>query len=694
MNCPNYKQRVKMRYFQILLLLAAAGTSVRAQRDHYNPGVEYDLAVSSIDTPAAALVAPGTPFYPAFTFHNLGIYYQDSIWAYFSISDSLSLPVYLDSLLVADSLGPDSIRQVVLGTAFVPESLMRYTAAAYVFMAGDEDPSNDTLRLEFATFENTGRIEGFVADDNAGGAPLDGAVVSAVCGGTSLVDTTLSGNYSFPSAPVGNYTFTARKSSYFDSSVVAINLGIGATAVVNFSLGYPTVALSPAESVSVTLSPGSADSSQYLHLQIGGTRDLQYLVEWPERQAKNKSFGDSLWGLDVSSITGDGLCLGVEFDGINLWVTGAAGDPATDPNYLYKLNQGGGLLASYAQPAGNGWGWRDLCFDGTYIYAASGDSIEQIDTSNGTPTGVKIFAHTSPCRGLAYDPATDCFYTANFADSIYRVNRDGSRAGAWANDRYIFGLAWDASAPDGPWLWVFSQDGSPQVKASQFDPVSGTYTGVEFQGRAVDPVNACAGGAAFTTGLVPGRGVLLGLIQDSFDRLVGYDIRPHNAPWLSLSKTSGGFTPPASDSIRLTFATDGLDSTLTYRARIAVFDQHGTVRDTVTAILRFPTGVGGQEISDDILPGRTSIRSAPNPFGQLTTISLQLTKPGPASLSVYNISGQRVKTIISGQQLAEGAHRFQWNGTGDEGQSLPNGIYFLRLQSPEQRLTQKVLLLR
>jgi len=695
-----------MRHLKIFLLLAATctvpcrsvaalpQTSLWGQQEHYWPGIQHDLAVTSIDTPAAALVAPGVPFYPAFTFRNSGIYYEDSAWVFFAISDSLALPVYLDSLLMADSLAPDSSRQAVLGTVFVPESLMKYTAAAYVFMAGDEAPDNDTLRGDFATFEYTGRIKGFVADDNSGGAALDGAIISAVCGGISLVDTTESGNFSFPSATVGSYALTARKGGYFDSTVSGIDLTIGAVMTVNFSLGYPSVALSPAESVCVLLSPGSADSSQYLHLDIGGARPLQYSVEWPEQQTKAKSPGDSLWGLDVSSITGDDLCLGVEFDGINLWVTGAANDPASDPNYLYKMDKKGLLLASYAQPAGNGWGWRDLCFDGTYLYAASGDSIEQIDTSSGTPTGVKIFAHTSPCRGLAYDPASDCFYTANYSDSIYQVDRSGDRVNAWANGKHIFGLAWDATAPDGPWLWVFSQDGSPQVRASLFDPATGLYTGAGFQGRAVDPVNACAGGATFTTNLVPGRGILLGLIQDSFDRLVGYDLRPHNAPWLALSKTAGSFTPPASDSIRLTYNSTGLDSNSSYRARIMVIDQTGIVRDTVTAILRFPTGVEEREISSDILPGRTSIKSAPNPFGQLTTISLQLTGSGPASLSAYNISGQLVRTIRARRQMSGGTHRFIWNGTGDDGRSLPNGIYFLRLQTADGRLTHKMLLIR
>ncbi|MBI5805946.1 carboxypeptidase regulatory-like domain-containing protein [candidate division TA06 bacterium] len=687
-----------MRNFLILIMLAAAASSLSPaaviRQDNYGPGVEHDLAVVSIDTPADLLVPPGMPFYPAFTLENFGIYYEDSVWAYFAIEDSLAQRVYFDSLMMTDSLAPGSGKQLVLGTSFAPESLMKYTATACLVLAGDEVPFNDTLQQEFTTFEYTGRIEGFVTDDNAGGIPLDGAVITAASAGVFLSDTSVSGNYAFPSAPVGSYTITAGKAGYFDSVVTAVSLTVGATIAVNFSLGYPAVVLNPAESVSVLLSPNSIDSTQYLHLEIGGTRDLQYTVEWPEQTAKSKSFSDSLWGLEVSGLTGDNLCLGVEYDGTNLWVSGAASDPASDPNYLYKLDKSGSLLASYPQPSGNGWGWRDLCFDGSYLYAASGDSIEQIDTASGAPTGLKIYAHTSPCRGLAYDPAADCFYTANYSDDIRLVNRDGSLANSWPNSKNIFGLALDATAPDGPWLWVFSQDGFPQVQASQLDPSSGSYTGVSFQCQAADPANACAGGATFSTGLVPGRGILLGLLQDATDRLVGYDIRPHNAPWLTLSKTSGSFTPPDSDSIRLIFNNAGLDSSLTYRALVKVFDQTGTVRDSVTAILNSPTGVEGNDISGDILTGRMSLSTAPNPFSQRTMINIQLTKPGPASLSVYNISGQQVRSIMPVSRMTSGIHPFLWNGTGDGGRRLPNGVYFLRLQTKDERLVHKVLLLR
>jgi hypothetical protein len=680
----------------ILLVLAIAALPVVAlgQQEHYGPGVDHDISAVTIDTPATELVPPSVPFYPSFTFQNFGNYYEDSIRAFYLITDSLALQVYLDSAFITDSLAPDSLYQVIMGSVFVPDSLMKYTAVAFVVLSGDEVPYNDTLLQDFATFEYTGSIEGMITDDNAGGAPLDGAIVTATSLGTTLIDTTVAGSYSFSSAPTGNYTITASKTGYFDSTTSNLELTVGLVLTVNFSLGYPTVVLNPAESVSVSLAPNSIDSSHYLYLNIGGTRDLQYTVEWPEQAAKSKALADSLWGLDLTGITDDNLCLGVEFDGSHLWVSGAASDPSADPNYLYRLDKTGALQDSFPQPAGNGWGWRDLCFDGAYLYAASGDSIEQIDTASGTSTGAKIYAHTSPCRGLAYDPSADCFYTANYSDDIYRVNRDGSLSGSWPNSKNIFGLAWDATAPDGPWLWVFSQDGSPQVQASQFDPVSGNYTGISFQCPAIDPVNACAGGAAFSTGLVPGRGVLLGLLQDETDRLVAYDIRPHNASWLSLSKSSGDTAPPAQDSIRLTFNSTGLDSTATYRAKIMVIDQAGTVRDTVAAILHFPNGI--EDTPGDIVyrPGKSSLRLSPNPFCRKTEITVSLNKGTVAGISVYNISGQAVKDLLPSQRLEPGTYKFNWDGTNKNGRILPSGIYFLRLQTGQEQSIRRMALLR
>jgi hypothetical protein len=596
--------------------------------------------------------------------------------------------------MFAGSLAPDSAQQAVMASGFTPSALMKYNAAAYVIAEGDEVSFNDTLLMEFASFEYTGAIQGTVTDENAGGLPLDGVLVTAFSGAAAFSDTTSGGGYSFSGIPTGSYTVTASKSGYFDSTAAGISVTVGSTSDVNFSLGYPAVDLSPADSVGVVLSPGEADSSHYLTLDIGGTRELQYTVEWPEKTSGSKTLADSLWGLDLSAATGDNLCLGVEFDGVNIWVSGAASDPATDPNYLYKFSSSGALSDSFPQPSGNGWGWRDLCFDGSFLYVASGDSIEQIDTMNGSSTGLMIPAYCSPCRGLAYDPASDLFYTANYDSDIFRVRRNGSLDTSWSNSKHIFGLAWDATAPDGPWLWVFSQDGTPQIQAAQFDPRTGTYTGIGFQCPAVDPANACAGGACFTTELVPGRGVLLGLLQDANDRLVAYDIRPENAPWLSLSRVSGAAMPPFQDSLRLTFNSAGLDSSLTYRARITVLDQEENIRDTLTAVLRFPTGVEGRG-PENRPPGPVlSLKSKPNPFSSSARFRFQLDNPGKARLDVYNISGQLVRALIPEQRFEAGEYHAVWDGLGNGRQRLPSGIYLLRLQTGSGNLIQKAIKLR
>lgn len=134
------------------------------------------------------------------------------------------------------------------------------------------------------------------------------------------------------------------------------------------------------------------------------------------------------WTMDIEAITGDPRCLGVEFDGTNIWVTGASDSTIAN---LYKISPGGTLLDTYAQPPANwgNWGWRDLAFDGQYLYAGdetnAPNHITQIDPSNGQPTGVYYGPFpVNPCRALAYDPVTDSFWTACWNSLIYQCFRD------------------------------------------------------------------------------------------------------------------------------------------------------------------------------------------------------------------------------------------------------------------------------
>jgi len=78
----------------------------------------------------------------------------------------------------------------------------------------------------------------------------------------------------------------------------------------------------------------------------------------------------------------------------------------------------------------------------------------------------------------------------------------------------------------------------------------------------------------------------------------------------------------------------------------------------------------------------------PNPFNPSTTISYMLNQSGIATLKVYNILGQEVRTLVNGFQNA-GSHHETFNAQG-----LSSGIYFYRLQSQNNIQTRKMILLQ
>jgi len=248
--------------------------------------------------------------------------------------------------------------------------------------------------------------------------------------------------------------------------------------------------------------------------------------------------GDILFDFDVQTPTGDNQCLGVEFDGEFFWVTG--GGAAADPNKLYKLDASGALIDTFDQPGhSTEWGWRDLTFDGTYLYASVDSNLDQIDPATGLYTGVAIPGPEAPNRGLAYDPATDHFFTANFRSPIYEFDRDGIVINTFTNDLAIYGLAFDDFSPGGPYLWTYSQDGVDPilVQISQFDIAAGDYTGVIYEG--VYEESGMAGGACFY--VEEETAVFAGLTQGTpLDLIFGMDVTASDDPELEI-EISGGF---------------------------------------------------------------------------------------------------------------------------------------------------------
>ncbi len=95
-----------------------------------------------------------------------------------------------------------------------------------------------------------------------------------------------------------------------------------------------------------------------------------------------------------------------------------------------------------------------------------------------------------------------------------------------------------------------------------------------------------------------------------------------------------------------------------------------------------------------LLPTQLTLKLYPNPFNPTTQIQIFLPKESRVRLEIFNITGQKIRTILDSQRLAAGSWSFSWNGTNDHQQVVPSGIYFVRFSNEQAAIMKRALLLR
>jgi len=87
----------------------------------------------------------------------------------------------------------------------------------------------------------------------------------------------------------------------------------------------------------------------------------------------------------------------------------------------------------------------------------------------------------------------------------------------------------------------------------------------------------------------------------------------------------------------------------------------------------------------------------PNPFNPNTRIRFNLPEAAEVKLTVYDIQGRKIKTMIQGSVNA-GIHNVEWNATNDQGQRVPSGAYFYSIKVNGKKLkaaeTGKMILMK
>jgi len=86
-------------------------------------------------------------------------------------------------------------------------------------------------------------------------------------------------------------------------------------------------------------------------------------------------------------------------------------------------------------------------------------------------------------------------------------------------------------------------------------------------------------------------------------------------------------------------------------------------------------------------------QNLPNPFGTRTSIGFDLVRREQVALRVYDVTGRRVRTLVSGS-LESGSHHVEWDGRDDRGGLLEAGLYFCRLDAGSVSETLRMVFAR
>ncbi len=86
-------------------------------------------------------------------------------------------------------------------------------------------------------------------------------------------------------------------------------------------------------------------------------------------------------------------------------------------------------------------------------------------------------------------------------------------------------------------------------------------------------------------------------------------------------------------------------------------------------------------------------KNYPNPFNPETTISYSVKNAGPVSINIFNIKGQKIRTLVN-EDKAAGNYKVVWKGLDNNNKKVASGIYFYRMKSGNYTSTKKMILMK
>ncbi len=82
--------------------------------------------------------------------------------------------------------------------------------------------------------------------------------------------------------------------------------------------------------------------------------------------------------------------------------------------------------------------------------------------------------------------------------------------------------------------------------------------------------------------------------------------------------------------------------------------------------------------------------NSPDPFTKTTTIRFEIEKPEHVRITILDISGREVKTLVD-QKLESGSHEVTWDGQNTNHAEVGKGLYFYKLSIPSGRVVKRMI---
>ena len=168
--------------------------------------------------------------------------------------------------------------------------------------------------------------------------------------------------------------------------------------------------------------------------------------------------------------------------------------------------------------------------------------------------------------------------------------------------------------------------------------------------------------------------------------------------WKTMYSLSGaGYTAWTQHEVELTeFIEQGAEK-IWFRLLFVSDDVNSSIGFLIDDIEVYPCGATDiqQEFTDSMLPDDWALsQNFPNPFNMSTSFRFSMPEPGNVRLTIFNINGEIVRTIIN-QRHPAGFHTIEWNGRDNKGNTVGSGVYFYKLEIENKFVsTKKMILLK